>query len=102
MLQLQRERKADGRPRREQQLFDFAPDALSRQIVERHRPAQRPRFVVEREFEPGRELNRAQGAKAVVGERRRIDDAEHAPLDVAASVERIEVLVRSADPRGSR
>ena len=38
--------------------------------------AQRARFVVERESEPRGELNRAKHAQAVVGERRRIDDAE--------------------------
>src|SRR5437660_1254302 len=38
--------KTDGRPRREQELFDFAPDPLGRQIVERNGPAQRTRLGV--------------------------------------------------------
>ena len=33
--ELHRERQADRRPRRQQQLLDFAPDALGRQVVER-------------------------------------------------------------------
>ena len=39
--EIQREREADRRPRREQQLLDLAPDALGRQIVERNLAAER-------------------------------------------------------------
>src|SRR5262249_31675793 len=63
-----------------------------RQIVERHRTTQRARLLVRRKREPCGKLNRPEGAEAVVGERLRIDDTEHAPLDVAAAVERILVL----------
>ena len=55
--------------------------------------------VVERELEARGELDGAQHAQAVVGERRGIDDAQEPACEVAASVERIEILVRSADPR---
>ena len=34
--QLEREGEADGRRRREQQFFDFTPDAFGRQVVERN------------------------------------------------------------------
>ena len=54
------------------------------------------------ELEAGGELNGAQGAQAVLGERRGIDGAQDAALQVALSVERIEILRRSADPSRSR
>ena len=41
--EVEREREADRRPRRAEQLFEFAPDALGRQIVERDAPADRAR-----------------------------------------------------------
>src|SRR5215467_762343 len=48
--------------------------------------------MVECERKSRGELNRPKGAKAVVGERRRIDDAKDAPLDVAAAVEGVFVF----------
>src|SRR5213078_2712626 len=96
--ELESEREADGGLRREQELFDFAPHALGGQIVERHRAAQLARLGVERELEPCRKLQRAQRSQAVVGKRRRVDDAEDTPLDVAAAVERIDVLLSQRVP----
>ena len=43
--EIQREREADRRPRREQQLLELAPDALGRQIVERDRRGRAPRVA---------------------------------------------------------
>ncbi len=97
--ELHRERQADRRPRRQQQLFDFAPDALGGQIVERNVAAQRARLVVERELESRGELHGAQHSQAVVAERRRIDDAEKPPLDVPAAVAGVEVFARQRIPR---
>ena len=62
------------------------------------RAAQRRGVVVERELEPRGELHRAQHAQAVVAERRGIDGAQQPALEVGAAVERILVVVRSADP----
>ena len=90
--ELHRERQADRRARRQQQLFDFAPDSFGRQIVERNIAAQLAGHVVERELEPRRELHGAQHSQAVVAERRRIDHAEKPPLDVPAAVAGIQVL----------
>ena len=56
------------------------------------------RFI-EREVEPGGELDRAQHAQAVVGERHRIDDAEEPALKVAAAVERVQILAGQRIPR---
>ena len=50
-------------------------------------------------LEPRGELHGAQHAQAVVAEGRRIDDAQDAPLEIAAAVERIEVLVGQRIPR---
>ena len=68
--ELERQRETDRRaPRAKQQLLDFSPDALRRQIVEADRAAQRLRLFVERHLEARGELNRAQHAQAVVAER---------------------------------
>ena len=56
----------------------------------------------QRELEAGRELDGAQHAQAVVAERRRVDRAQHLARQVGATVERILVGIRSADPRRSR
>ena len=56
--ELERQREADRRPRREQQLLDFAPDALGRQIVERNRRGTDSRVASSSvEVEPRRELD---------------------------------------------
>ena len=90
--EIEREREADRRAWREQQLFELAPDALRRQIVERDAAAQlRGRFV-EREVEARRELHRAQDAQAVVGEGVRIDHAQDPAIEIAPAVERVEVF----------
>src|SRR5438094_921373 len=91
--EVHRQRKTDGRPRREQELFDFAPDPLGRQIVERNGPAQRTRLGVELEIETSDELDCAQHPETVVGECAGVDHPQVAPLEVVAAVERIEVLV---------
>ncbi len=96
--EVERQREADGWPRREQQLLDFAPDALGRQVVERDGPAQLARGRVELEPEAGGELNSAQGAQAVLGERRGVDGAQDAALQVAPSVVRIEILLGQRIP----
>ena len=86
--ELQRERETDATARGlQQQLLDFAPDALGRQIVERNARQDRVRLRVHVQVEPRGELQRAQHAQAVVAERRRIDDAQ-APV--------------APDPRGRR
>ena len=90
--EVERQREADGWPRREQQLLDFAPDALGRQVVERDGPAQLARVRVELEPEAGGELDGAQDAQAVLGERLGVDGAQEASLQVALSVVRIEIL----------
>ena len=101
--EVEREREADRRPLGlEQQLLDLAPDPLGRQIVERDAPAQRRGVVVERELEARGKLHRAQHAQAVVAERRRIDGAQDAALEIGAAVERVFVDRRSADPTRSR
>ncbi len=51
---------------------------LGRQVVERDRAADRGRLAVERSVEAGRELQGAQHAQAVVGERARVDHAQDA------------------------
>ena len=56
------------------------------------------RLLVEREVETGGELDRAQHAQAVVGESLGVDDPQHAALDVAAAVERIQVLAGQRIP----
>ena len=84
-------RPIDGRARLEQQLLDLAPDALGRQVVEWDGAADRERLRLEPRLEAGGELDRAQHAQAVVAERPRIDDAQHAVGEVVAAVERIEV-----------
>ena len=56
--EVERQREADGWPRREQQLLDFAPDAFGRQIVERHGPAQLARVRVERRTRSARRTER--------------------------------------------
>ena len=94
-----REREADRGPRRENQLLDFRPDPLGRKIVERNRAAQGVSRFIEREVEPGGELDRAQHAQAVVGERHRIDDAEKPAAKVAAAVEWVQVLAGERIPR---
>ena len=92
------ERETGRRPRREQQFFDFAPDAFSRQIVERNRPAQRARLLVEFEIEPGHELHGAQHPQAVIGKRVPIDHPQTALGEVLSTVKRIEVLLSERIP----
>ncbi len=96
--EVQRQREAARRLRREQQFLDLSPDTLGRQIVERDRPAQGPRPLVELEVEPRGELHGAQHAQAVLGERGRIDGAKDAPGEVGPAVERVEVLVADRLP----
>ena len=90
--EVERERKAERWSRREQQLLDFTPDALGRQVVERDGSAQLSCARIEVEPEAGGELDGAQGAQAVLGERRGINGAQDAALQVAPSVVRIEIL----------
>src|SRR5258705_461372 len=59
--------------------------------IDRIRPSMNA--VVAGEREPGGELDRAEDAQAAVGERRRIDDAQHAPLEIGAAAEWVEVLL---------
>ncbi len=91
--EIQREREAHRRPRGEEQLLELSPDPLGRQIVERDRPAQGSRVLVELEVESRGELHRTQHAQAVLGERGRIDGAKAAPGEVGAAVERVDVPV---------
>ena len=90
--ELHRQREADRRTRREDQLFDFAPHPLGRQIVERSGAAQLPRLVVQPQIEPGGKLHRPQHPQAVVEKALAIDDAKEAPADIATAVEGIQVL----------
>src|SRR5262249_8792673 len=78
---------------REEQLVELAPDSFGGQIVERNRSAHRSGLVVDVELESSGELHGAEDAKAVVGERRRVDHAKTPSLDIAAPVERVEVLM---------
>ena len=90
--EVERELQAERRALRlQEQLLDFAPDALGRQIVQRDGAADRERLRLEPGLEAGGELDRAQHAEAVVTERPRIDDAQHAVGEVVAAVERIEI-----------
>ena len=90
--EVERELQAERRALRlQQQLLDFAPDALGRQIVQRDGAADRERLRLEPRLEAGGELDRAQHAEAVVAERPRVDDAQHAVGEVVAAVERIEI-----------
>ncbi len=91
--ELEAERETDRRPLRQQQeLLDLAQHALARQVVEGDAAAHALRRLVHGEPEPRRELQRAQDAQAVVGERPLVDHPQHARVEVAASAERIEVL----------
>src|SRR5204862_7862957 len=89
---VQRERGPDRRTRRDEQLFELAPDALGGRIVERDRAAERRRLLLERERKARGELRGAQDAQAVVGKCRRIDDAEQATLEIGTASEWIEIL----------
>ena len=69
--EIHREREADRRPRREQQLLELAPDPLGGQIVERNLAAERRASTSSRvNVEARGELDGAQHAQAVVAERR--------------------------------
>ena len=90
----------DGRPPRlEEELFEFPPDPLRREIIERDPPAERFGRRVQRELEPGRELDRAQHTQAVLPERGGIHRPEYAPFDVAAAVEGVLIGVGERIPR---
>ena len=92
--------QADRRPSgAEQQLFDFPPDALVRQVVERNRRGDALALGVHRQFESRRELQRPEHAKAVVAERGRIDDPQEAQVKVGAPVEGIDQLAGQRIPR---
>src|SRR6185503_15390442 len=90
--EVQGEGESNRRTRGKQQLFELAPDALRRQVVERDAATERSSGLVEREAEPGRELHRAEYAQAVVGEGFRIDHPQQALFEIAPAVEGIEEL----------
>ena len=101
--EVERQREADRRPRREQQLLDLAPDALGRQIVERNRAAERARRRSSSvRSKRAANCTRAQHAQAVVGERRRIDDAQDAARRDRRGRRTDRGTRRSADPTRSR
>src|SRR5262249_42724255 len=81
-----------------QQLFELSPHALRRQVVERNPPAQIRRCGIESEFQPCGELNGTEDTQAVIAERRRIDHTQQTPPDVAAAVERVEVVAGQRIP----
>jgi hypothetical protein len=68
----------------EQQLLDFPPHAFGRQIVERQASANSPRRFVHGQLEPGGELNPAQYAQAVLGERLRVHHSQESSLQQIA------------------
>ncbi len=93
--ELEAQREPDGRPLREQQeLLNFAQHALAGQVVEGDGAAHASGAFVHRQREPRRELQGAQHAKAVVGERPLVDHPEDAALEVVPAAERVEVLLR--------
>jgi hypothetical protein len=97
--QLASEREPDRRPfGLQQQLLELTPDALRGEIVERDRGADRLRLFRDRELEPRGELQRAQHAEAVIGERLRVDHPQHAAPEIGASLERIDVLAGKRVP----
>ena len=97
---LQRQCQADGgAPGQEQQLLDFAPNPLRRQIVEANLLAQLLRRGLERELEPRGKLNGPQYPQAVLGKRSRVDGLQQSTPDVVLAVKRVDVLVGRVDPR---
>src|SRR5262249_24514814 len=97
--EIEGDREANRRPRREQQLLELAPDALGGKVVECDAAAEVSSRLVERQFEARRELYAAQDAQAVVGKRLGIDHAQTARLQVAAAVEGVEVFAGERIPR---
>src|SRR5690606_31604075 len=94
------EREADRRTLgAEQQLFELAPDALGRQVVERQAPADVGRGRVDRQFEPCGELDTAQHTQAVVAECRGIDHPENTRLEIGGAAERIDQFAGQRIPR---
>ena len=97
--EVQGEGPPDRGPRGQQQeLLEFSPDALGRQIVERNAAAQCRGAIVDGEFEARGQLHRAQDAQTVVGKRGRIDNAQAAPIEVDAAVERVEIFAAERIP----
>jgi hypothetical protein len=82
-----------------QQLFHLSPHALRRQIVQGDRGTDRARRGGYLQFEPRRELQRAQDAQAVVGEREGIDDTEDALLQIGTPLEGIDQRAVERVPR---
>ncbi len=91
--------EADRRAcRADQQLLDFSPDALCRQVVERRRPADLRGRRIDPAVEARRELQRTQHAQAVVAERPRIDHPQQPPREILASAMGVEMLAAERIP----
>ncbi len=97
--ELVRKGEADRRPLRpQQQLLHLAPDALGRQVVERDAAAHGGGAFVHRQFEARGELQGAEHAERVVGEGRRVDQAQAPVRQVVASAHRVLVDVGQRIP----
>jgi hypothetical protein len=91
--------KACRRPLRpQQQLLEFAPDALGGQIVEWNVPADCLGGLIRPEIEPRGKLQRPQHAQRIVRKGVRVDDAQDAPLEIVAPVEGVDVVAGQRIP----
>ena len=97
--ELAREREADRRALGlQQQLFEFAPDALGRQIVESDRRTDPRRVGIDRQLESRRELQRTEDTEGVIREGLRIHDSEDTEFEVLAALKGIEIFVGERIP----
>ena len=97
--EVERERESAGRPTcLQQELLEFAPDPLRRQIVEGDTPAQTRRVVLEAKLEARGELYGAKDAQAVVAKGIEVNGAQQAGSQIAPPVEWIRILVGQRIP----
>ena len=81
--QLQRQLEADrGARRLQKQLLELAPDALGREVIERHGLADRLGSLVYPPLESGGELDSAQHPKAVVSKSLGVHHPEDAAFQI--------------------